>query len=146
MPIDLSITGLDPKMGVARIEALADCDLGDYILSDTTKHPDGTVSNLHVHTYRFVNRYLPKGSTVYLHNGEGDDAEQWLNADGDDYEVSLGIEEKLTQEMLDELDGILLTKEVHLFWGVKADIFNDTGEELTLYKIEDEESFTFEEE
>lgn len=71
----LKITSIQNRGDAAKeyvmLEALADIDVGDYLLGDTTYLQDGSVSNKLRHTFWFPNKKVRKGEYVSLWTGKG---------------------------------------------------------------------------
>jgi hypothetical protein len=53
------------------MEATANINLSSYAIVDRTYNPDGTVSNVHRHFYRFPAKNVEKGDFVAITTGKG---------------------------------------------------------------------------
>jgi hypothetical protein len=85
----------------AFIQILEDCELGEFILADSTFTETGKASNKIRHTYWFPNRKVKKGDFVALHTTVGKDSKA-TSADGS------------------------TTHRFH--WGLNVSVWNDEGD------------------
>lgn len=112
--MDIRITGIHghgaaPKEYVAmRVDA--DCDVGDYILADTTYIEPDQISNELRHMFWFPNKQVEAGDTIILRTGTGTN----------------------TEEAMD--DG---STKHRFYWGLKSAVWNDTGDTAVLIKVEE---------
>lgn len=97
--------------------ALKDCELGDYMICDSTYFEDHSISNMSRHTYFFVPWKVKAGHHVVL----------WTGSDGvDDKPKTI------------EHDGAVIH---HFFWGLNEQIWNNDGDCALLVKISDMQDF-----
>lgn len=83
------------------MEAKSDCDVGRYVLSDSTYTAAGKVSNKLRHIYWFPDKEVNKGDLVSLRTGTGKNT-TLTNASG--------------------------TTIHRFFWGLKTAVWNDDGD------------------
>lgn len=95
--------------------ATADVNINNFAIVDKTFNPNGTVSNVHKHYYRFPSKDVKKGEYVSLRTGVGKDNE-----------------------------GTIDKVKVHrFFWGSKAAFWNDKNtEKAELLKVSTVETKT----
>ena len=92
------------------MEVLQDCDIGEFMLADSTYTSDDRISNKVRHTYWFPDRQVKKGEYVSLWTGVGEN-----------------IQTKSSQG-----------NTIHRFyWGLKTSVWNDEGDCALLYHIDD---------
>lgn len=53
------------------IEVLQDCDIGDYILSDSSYTEDGSISNKLRHVYWLPDQKVKAGDFIQIYTGQG---------------------------------------------------------------------------
>lgn len=91
------------------LAAIEDCNLGDFIMTDSSYERPGVLSNRIRHTYRFPEKQIEKGALIKLKTGIGQDIDE-VNCEG---------------------------KMLHLFhWNLKKAVWNDTGDRAFLFQIE----------
>lgn len=78
-----------------------DCDIGKYVVADSTYTPSGSVSNKLRHMYWFPDKSVKKGEFISLRTGAGDNT-------------------TVTNDK-----GIIFHR---FYWGLKTAIWNDTGD------------------
>ena len=92
------------------LSVLEDCDIGDYMLADSTFTADDKISNKVRHTYWFPDKDVKKGELVSLRTKKGSNTEIKT--------------EKGTV--------------VHRFyWGLKESVWNDEGDCAVLFLVND---------
>jgi hypothetical protein len=96
------------------VEIVKDCDLGDYVVLDSTYRSDHQLSNKHRHIFRFESKQVKAGDQVLL----------WTKA---------GVD-KVVQD-----EGSLLAHHYH--WGLASAIWNDEGDSAQLLQLADVQSF-----
>lgn len=72
--MDLKIRGvLDSKTDNERLvlEVVKDCNIGRYMVIDTTFNEDGSVSNLHRHVFFFPFKEAKRGELIFLFSKTG---------------------------------------------------------------------------
>lgn len=110
--MDVRITGInvdgDATKEYVTLHVDRDCDIGDYILADTTYVSPDAVSNELRHMYWFPAKEVEAGDTIILRTGRGTD----------------------TQE--EKKDG---TMKHRFFWGLRSSVWNDTGDTALLVQI-----------
>lgn len=90
------------------MEVLEDCEIGEYMLADSTYNQDGTISNKVRHTFWFPDKKVKKGEFVSLWTGKG------TNTEG---ETTKGAK-------------------IHRFyWGLESAVWNDDGDCAVLMYI-----------
>lgn len=90
------------------LEVLQDCDLGSFILADTTYSPDGKPSNKVRHTFWFPTKKLKAKSLVSVWTKKGKHTEG---------------------ETTDK-------KPVHrYFWGLETAVWNDEGDQAVVLEV-----------
>lgn len=87
-----------------------DCDIGDYILADSTFITPDDVSNALRHMFWFPNKQVKAGDTVVLRTGVGTDTEEAMKGGS--------------------------TKH-RFYWGLGSAVWNDTGDAAVLIKVEE---------
>jgi hypothetical protein len=112
--LEVEIEGIqghgDASTEYVRMRVKADCDIGNFILADTTYVGPGQVSNLLRHMFWFPNGRVRAGDTIILRTGTGKDAQ----------EAAKGGSTK------------------HRFhWGLGSAVWNDTGDAAVLLKVEE---------
>ncbi len=85
-----------------------DCDIGNFILADTSYLSSGTVSNKLRHMYWIPDRKVKKGDFVSIHTREGQSFDKTLDTGAKLY---------------------------HFYWGLKSAVWNDTGDCAALFEI-----------
>ncbi|HEY0027672.1 MAG TPA: hypothetical protein VGC35_07365 [Allosphingosinicella sp.] len=90
------------------LEVIADTDLKNYMIADTTYVDDTSISNKLRHTYWFVSKSVKKGDFVRLHTGPGTPSSPNNNAK---------------------------TKTHHFYWGLGKGVWNDTGDVALLLQV-----------
>ena len=93
------------------MEATEDCDLGDYILFDTTYTEKGGVSNEWRHIFIFPNKKVKKGEIVRVYTKKGSTGE--IPAKGD------------------------TPHHYNFYWNLEKSIWNDNGDCAHLYEIKE---------
>ena len=88
-----------------RLRASADCDVGRYIVVDSTYNANGTISNKLRHSYWFPDKDIKKGDYVGLITGKGVSSTGKMN------------------------DGTPLHR---FYWGLATPVWNDSGDAITL--------------
>ncbi len=111
--MDVRITNIHAD-GDAAEEYLAlhvdrDCDIGDYIIADTTYVSPNQISNELRHMFWFPSKQVEAGDTVILRTGRG------------------------TNTAEERTDG---STRHRFYWGLKSAVWNDTGDTAVLLKIE----------
>ncbi len=75
MTMDVQISTIsghgDAAKGYVYIKVDNDCDIGHYLLSDTTYKSEGVVSNKLRHIYWFPDQKVKAGDVVVLRTGKG---------------------------------------------------------------------------
>lgn len=90
------------------LEALADCDVGRYMIADSTYMSDGKVSNKVRHTFWIPDRQVRAGDLVSVWTKPGDHIVT-KNAQG---------------------------RTIHrFFWGLREAVWNDTGDCAVLFEL-----------
>jgi hypothetical protein len=86
------------------------CDIGMYMISDTTYKSSGNVSNKLRHIFWFPDKKVQKGDYVFLYTktGSNSDSKNKVN-----------------------------TTTYKLYWNIGGAIWNDTGDCAVLFKLED---------
>lgn len=109
MNIELvGIEGIQNNNERVILRVLNDCDLGNYMIMDTTYNKtDGKISNKLRHSYIFPIRAVKKGEYIILYSLNGKD--------------DIGVENN--------------TKVHYFFWNVGY-IWNNTGDQAFLYYVE----------
>jgi len=93
------------------LEAGESCDIGWYLLSDSTYTSDGKLSNKVRHIYWFPDKPVRKGDFVFLHTRgkRAGDKDEWKNkAD---------------------------TTTHAFYWNLKAAVWNDDGDYAVLFEV-----------
>lgn len=91
------------------MRVLADCDLGDYALADTTYDDDGdAISNKLRHFFWFPSKAVKAGERVSLRTGKGQDR-------------------RLTNER-----GLVVHR---FYWNLGGSIWNDDGDTAVLFEL-----------
>lgn len=83
------------------LQANEDCNIGHYLLADTTYNRDGTFSNKMKHTYWFLNQDVKKGDYVSVWTKSGADTVTKMK------------------------DGTPLHR---FYWNLETAVWNDTGD------------------
>lgn len=96
------------------LEVVSDCDIGKYVLADTTYTSTGTVSNKLRHVYWFPDKDVKKGELVSLRTKAGTNTEL-TNSSG--------------------------TKVHRFYWGLKTSVWNDDGDCAVLLQTDDWQHF-----
>ena len=91
-----------------QLDAIGTCDLGEFMLADTTYVGTHRVSNRVRHTHWFLDQPLSKGDRVMLHTRPG------------------------TQTKTLQSDGSVLH---HVFWGLNRPVWNDAGDAAVLMQV-----------
>ena len=109
--MDLKITSIhdhgDDKKEYVFLHVLADCNIGEYLMADSTFGADGTPSNKVRHVFFFPKKTVKKGEYISLWTQPGKDTTV-TDADGDT---------------------------IHRFyWGLKESVWNDDGDCAYLLK------------
>lgn len=100
----------DYKNECVLLEVVADCDIGEYMLADSTYTPDNMISNKVRHTFWFPDKKVKKGDFVSLWTQEGTNTTTTNDAG----------------------------KTVHRFyWGLKQAVWNDDGDCALLFLIKE---------
>lgn len=108
MPKDLEIVKLykaDGEDERVALKVLADCDLGEYIITDATFGKKGGSSNLFRHVFEFPTYPVKKGNWVVLYTKVG---KQHTSADGTNH---------------------------FFYWNSKHNVWNDDRDTVTLIKV-----------
>lgn len=100
----------DQQQERVQLDAVGACDLGHYILADTTYVGPNVVSNRVRHTHWFGDKPLNKGDTVLLHTRQG------------------------TANKTQRLNGTMVYS---VFWGLDVPVWNDTGDAAVLLRVAD---------
>lgn len=93
------------------LHILQDTNLGDLLLFDATYAPDGSLSNIHRHLYRFKEKAVNRGDQVQLFT----------------YKAHYSIPQFNGQRRIYPLS-----------WEMDAPIWNDNGDRATLVRISHE--------
>lgn len=97
----------------ATLEVLEDCDIGGYLLSDSTYTDDGKVSSKLRHVYWFPDKQVKKGDFVRLYTRpfKAGENRSWSNTAG--------------------------STTHSFFWGLRTAVWNDAGDCAVLFDIRD---------
>ncbi|MFT3987957.1 hypothetical protein [Aestuariivirga sp.] len=87
-----------------------DCDVGKYMLADSTYTQDDKISNKLRHVYWFPDKKVKKGDAVVLRTGKGKNASEPLDGGG--------------------------TKH-RFYWNLDSAIWNDDGDAAVLLHVDD---------
>ena len=114
MGVDLSISRInaegDQTDEYVYIRVLRDCDVGSYLLADTSYEGDEGVSNKLRHIFWFPDRRVRAGDAVVVRTGEGADTTARLKTGGT----------------------------LHRFyWNLQRPVWNDTGDAAVIMKVTD---------
>lgn len=90
------------------IDVIEDCDIGSYMLADSTYLPNGNISNRLRHVYWLPDQKVKKGDTVFVWTGVGVPNSLPSQHGGTGY---------------------------HLHWGLKDPVWNDTGDCAVLLQL-----------
>lgn len=96
------------------LKANEDCDVGRFVLADSTYTADGKVSNKVRHTYWFPDKNIKKDELVSLWTGPGNNTTAKTN------------------------DGTTVHR---FYWGLKTAVWNDGGDCAVLLDIQDWQFF-----
>lgn len=112
--MDVRITGVHGH-GAASKEYVQmrvdrDCDIGDYVLADTTYIAPDQISNELRHMFWFPNKQVKAGDTIILRTGSG----------------------KHTEERMD--DG---STKHRFYWQLGSAVWNDTGDAAVLLRVDE---------
>ena len=93
------------------LEVTEACDVGRYLLSDSTYTGDGGLSNKIRHIYWFPDRQVGKGDFVFLYTRgkKSEDVGSWSNKGG--------------------------TTTHAFYWGLKTAVWNDDGDYAVLFEV-----------
>jgi hypothetical protein len=110
--MDVRITGVHGQ-GAASKEYVQmrvdrDCDIGNYVLADTTYIAPGEISNELRHMFWFPEKQVQAGDTIILRTGTG----------------------KNTEEEMD--DG---STKHRFYWQLGSAVWNDTGDTAVLLRV-----------
>ncbi|HHG9580228.1 TPA: hypothetical protein ACPY17_004825 [Citrobacter freundii] len=100
----------DEKEEYVMLKVLEDCDIGDYMIADSTYTGDGRISNKIRHTYWFPDKKVAKGDLVSLWTKKGTNLERKTDS------------------------GTLVHR---FYWGLNQPVWNDDGDCAVLYLISD---------
>lgn len=90
------------------IEVLEDCDIGEYMLADSTYTQSGKISNKVRHTYWFPDKKVKKGEFVSLWTCKGENTEGKTKGGS----------------------------KIHRFyWGLDSSVWNDEGDCALLFHV-----------
>jgi hypothetical protein len=111
--MDLVITAVqghgDQTQERVQLDATGACQLGDFMVGDTTYGTNGGISNKVRHTHWFLDQQLNKGDTVLLYTRSG------------------------TTTKTQRPNGTVVH---HVFWGLGRPIWNDGGDAAVLWHID----------
>lgn len=85
--------------------ALADCNLNDYLLFDSTYDEEGNISNKHRHMFVFPDQNVKKGDFVWIYSKDGNAYKRGNNSNTTTY---------------------------ILFWGLNCHVWNNDGDTVHL--------------
>ncbi len=92
----------------ADLQATEDCDIGKYLLTDSTYTKENTVSNKLRHVYWFPDKQVKAGEYVRIFTRPG------------------------TSDTITSPNGSVIHK---LYWGLKTAVWNDDGDSAILMEI-----------
>mgnify|MGYP001267578516 CR=1 FL=1 len=92
------------------LEVLSDCEIGEYLLADSSYTSEGKLSNKIRHIYWFPNKTVKKGDFVFVFTRpkKMNDKTEWSNN---------------------------YTNNHAFYWNLKIAIWNDEGDYATLFEI-----------
>lgn len=91
------------------LDVLENCDIGEYLIFDTTYTKDGKISNKLRHSYWFPDQIVKKGDIIVLYTKEGSNTST-INANG--------------------------TRNYFYYWNLKNSVWNDEGDCALLMHID----------
>lgn len=100
----------DASKEYVHLKAVADCNLQDYMLADSTYTGAGKISNEHRHTYWFPKTDVKKGENIFVWTKDGKNEPRFTESGA---------------------------RQHHFFWRSGAAIWNDAKDKAVLFFIAD---------